>query len=288
MPENLMLLTDASSHFSMDSHIALTLEEKKEKKNLPMYNSTNGQFMNAYRTPPSSGGFAGWFAKRQRTGTRYGWSSTGTTLTKKRRPRRGQYRTFQRRVLNVFPAKHVTNSVATTILNGRIYTMNLTQQILQGAAGDQREGDSVMLEALKISGHFQTSTESNGFIFRILVGYSGEEYNTPTLAVGNLSVAELFQPNTATQITNGIINPKAFTVLFDHVIDLNSQIEGDRTLQSLKETIKLNKKFPYQAFASLYGKTQNLYMVVCSNQPDTAIDVPNGSAILSYDLIYKD
>lgn len=243
-----------------------------------------------YVTPPSSGygGFAGWIAKRQRVGTKYGWSSTGTTLTQRRKPRRRQYRSFTRKVLNVFPAKHLTNTTTVTINNGRIYTMNLTQQIAQGTGGSQREGDAVMLEALKVGGHFQTSTESNAFIFRVLVGYSGEEYNTAVLATGNLSVDELFQPNTAGQITAGIINPKAFTVLYDKVIDLNSQIDGDRTIQSIKDTIQLNKKFPYQSSGSIYGKSQNLYMVVCSNQPDTAIDVANGSAILSYDLIFKD
>lgn len=243
-----------------------------------------------YVTPPNSGyrGFAGWIAKRQRTGSKYGWSSTGSNLTKKRRAPRRNQRSFTRKVLNVFPAKHLTGTTAVTINNGRIYTMNLTGQIVQGIQTNHREGDAIMLEALKIEGHFQSSADSNAYKFRVLVGYSGEEYAVTTLTTSNLTDAEIFHPGTATTITSGIVNPKAFTVLYDQVIDLNSQIEGDRTIQSVRDTIQLNKKFPYQAAASIYGKSQNLYMVVCSYQPDTALDAANGSAILAYDLIFKD
>jgi len=243
----------------------------------------------SYYTPPNSGGFAGWLAKRQRVGTKYGgMSSTGSTLVTRRRTARRQRKSFARKVFNVFPAKHLTGSSNTAILNGRIYTMNLSCQIVQGTAGFQREGDSVQLEALKLEGHFQTSTVSNAYKFRLIVGYSGEEYGPTQFNTANLTDDQIFQPNTGIQVANGIVNPKAFTTVYDETIDLNSQIDGDATIHSLRCTIPLNKKFPYQSIGSAYGKSQNLYAVVVSNQVGGALDAANGSAFISYDLIFRD
>lgn len=217
-----------------------------------------------------------------------GGSQTFTRTIKKKRRGPMRNNSFKRRVLNVFPAKHLSGQTAVTINNAEIYTMNLTQQITQGDLNSNRDGDSVQLEALKMEGFIQTATASNAYRFRIMVGYSGEEYGSANLATGLLTDAELFLPNTTSTVSNGIVNPKAFTQIYDEVIDLNSQIEGDRTIQSTKFTLKLNKKFPYQASGSIYGKTQNLYVIVISYAADTAAGTANGSAVLSYDLIFKD
>lgn len=223
--------------------------------------------------------------KRQRVG--FGYSGTGT-MTKKRNPRTRYRKSFTRKVLNVFPAKHLDGNSAVTINNARVYTMNLTAQIGQGTGNNQREGDSVHLEALKLEGHFQSATASNAYKFRLLIGYSGEEFGTTIFATGSLSASEIFLPNTVGTLANGVVNPKAFTVLYDKVIDQNSQVEGDRVLTSLRDTIQLKANFPYQAATSVYGKFKNLYAVVVSYAPDVAIDVANGSVVLSYDLIFKD
>jgi len=243
-----------------------------------------------YYTPPRTpgyGGFAGWIAKRQRVGTKYGYSGVGT-LMKKKRPRRAFRKSFKRKVLNVFGAKHLSNSSNVTINNAIIYSMNLTAQVIQGTSGSTREGDSIYLEALKINGLFQSATESNAYKYRLIIGYSGEEYPVVTYTAGNLTPDELFLPGTGAAMVNGIINPKAFTVLYDQTIDLNSQIEGDRTIKSFSDTISLKKQFPYQSQASIYGKTQNLYAVVISYVPDVAVNTPVGSILMAYDLIYKD
>jgi hypothetical protein len=209
-------------------------------------------------------------------------------MTKRKRPTTRYRKSFTRKVLNVFPAKHLTGNSAVTINNARVYTMNLTAQIGQGTANNQREGDSVYLEALKMEGHFQSATASNAYKFRLIIGYSGEEFGTTTFATGSLSESEIFQPSTTATLANEIINPKGFTVLYDKIIDQNSQVEGDRVITSVRDTIQLKHKFPYQAAASVYGKFKNLYAVIVSYAPDVAIDVANGSIVLSYDLIFKD
>lgn len=166
--------------------------------------------------------------------------------------------------------------------------MNLTAQIGQGTGNADRLGDSIYLEALKLEGFFQSATDPNAYRFRLIVGYSGEEYGVTTFTAGNLTATELFLPSTTTTPTNGIINPKAFTVLYDEVHDINSQVENYRTIASTRTTIQLKQQFPYQASTSVYGKTKNLYAVVVAYAADVAAATPIGSAVLSYDLIFKD
>jgi hypothetical protein len=228
-----------------------------------------------------------WMNVPYKTRRRGGFSSSGT-MTKKKYPRKTNRKSFTRKVLNVFPAKHYTVTSNNTIVNLNTYSMNLTAGIGQGTGNNQREGDSIHLEALKIEGLFQTATESNAYKFRLIVGYSGEEFGNLTLAVANLSQPEIFLPGTVATEVNGIINPKAFTALYDQAIDLNSQIEGDRTIHSVRDTIKLNCKFPYQQATSVYGKFKNLYVVVVAYAPDIAIGDPIGSSLLAFDLIFKD
>jgi len=243
-----------------------------------------------YYTPPRTpgyGGFAGWIAKRQRVGTKYGYSGVGT-LMKKKRSRRAFRKSFKRKVLNVFGAKHLAGTSNVTITNAVMFTNNITAQVTQGTSGSTREGDSIYLEAIKIHGHFQSATESNAYKFRLLIGYSGEEYSVVTFTSGAMTSAEVFLPATDTTLVNGIVNPKAFTVLYDQTIDLNSQIEGDRTIKSFADTISLKKQFPYQTNASIYGKNQNLYAIVVAYAPDIAGGVAIGSVLMAYDLIFKD
>lgn len=222
-------------------------------------------------------------------GLRYGQGMSATrTMTKQRNVRRGYRKSFAQKVRSIQPAKHWTSNSAVTINNATIYTWNITAGVIQGDTNAQREGDSIYMEALKLEGFMQTATASNAYKFRVLVGYSGEEYSVTTLTASLLADAELFLPNTTATVVNGIINPKTFTVIYDEVIDLNSQIEGDRTIQSTRTTIKLNKRFNYQNSGSAFGKNQNLYVVVISYSADTAVGDSNGSAVLSADLIFRD
>lgn len=215
----------------------------------------------------------------------------GLTTVSSRRMRRKRnmlVKSFKSKVKSINPAKHLSNSTGVTINNTEIYTLNFTSQIVEGTSNAQRLGDSVYLEALKLEGFFQSATAANCYRFRLLVGYSGEEYVPSTLQTGNLVANQLFLPNTITTPSLGIINPKAFTVLYDEVHDLNSQVVDYRTIGSFRCTIPLKQQFPYQAQGSLLGKLKNLYAVVIAYAADVAVSVPIGSAVMSYDLIFKD
>lgn len=225
-------------------------------------------------------------AKRQRMKTSFSMSGTDT-LKKKRIVKRSRVKSFRRKVLDVFQTKHFSGTSETTIADNVFKAMNLTSQVTQGDNDAQREGDSIHLEALKIEGHIQTSADSNAYKFRILVGYSRHEVNNTSI-VADPTFPSPFLPGTAFQLVNGIINPKNFTVLYDQILDLNSQVEGDRTIQSFRDTIKLNKTFYYKASGAIYGKDKNLYVIVLGYRPDTLDGDPVGSCLLSYDLIFKD
>jgi len=237
-------------------------------------------------TPPYNmpyGGSRG--AKRQRTG---GTMTTTDTLKKKRRPNKRLVRSFKRKVLNVFGAKHFSGQSETTINDNIFQCMNLTSQIGQGTAQTQREGDSIHLEALKIEGAFQADTDSNAYIFRLIIGYSRHENNNTSVTSAVWGTDAPFLANTTSNIVNAHFNPKSFTVLYDQKIDMNSQVEGDRTIQSFRDTIKLDKTFVYKDNGSQYGKNKNLYVIALGYRPDTVNGDAIGSLLLTWDLIFKD
>lgn len=161
------------------------------------------------------------------------------------------------------------NVVTSNVLHNTIYSNNITAKVTQGTADDTRQGDSIFLQGLKIKGTVQTPTASNGYQYRVLVGWSGKEFNvagfgTPGASTG-LSAADIFLPFTGALFqTAAVVNPKAFTVLYDQTLDLNSQLSGVSDLAGLDMYIPMNKKFSYQAGASLMGKTKNLYVIVCA------------------------
>jgi len=87
---------------------------------------------------------------------------------------------------------------------------------------------------------------------------------------------------------NGMINPKAITLLDDRTITLNNSITSVADLESFSYNVPLNCDFDYQAGGSVYGKTRNLYVVVMAS----ILDGTTGTTIwglvnLSADLIFK-
>ena len=88
--------------------------------------------------------------------------------------------------------------------------------------------------------------------------------------------------------STGIINPKAFSVLYDQTMNLNSQIAGTVDVMSFAQTIQLNQKYLYQSAGSIYGKTKNLYVVVIADIAGGAPGISNaGDLVLAMDLVYK-
>lgn len=223
-----------------------------------------------------------------RAGVVYPSSSVRSILTSRRNVRRGN--SFHARVLKDQPAKHYANSSSTALTHDTIFTVIPTAGVTQGTANTNRIGDFIDLCAIKIKGFFQSAVASNIYSYRILVGYTGEEYNLPTvLGSGGLTSTELFIPNTsANWAVNGIINPKAFTVLYDTTIDINSVLTTVADLSSFSFSVPLSGKFEYQASASTYGKTRNLAVCIIGSVGGGTIGSTSaGQVVMSYDFIFK-
>jgi len=239
-----------------------------------------------FYTPPNSMARRVSFSNAPMKKTRFsnGYSAVGT-MTKLRRKRVGLHKTFKQKVLSIPPAKHLVGNDRRAIGSDTLYGVNITAQVTQGDSISQRDGDAIYNEALKIKGHYESDTVSNAYKCRILVGYSGEEYTSAIFSATTLTGSEVFFTNANNY--NAIVNPKAFTVLYDTTMDLNSQVEGDATIQSFETTIQLKQMFPYQASASVYGKNKNLYLLVVPYGVGIAQGTGVGTISCSWDLIFK-
>lgn len=213
-----------------------------------------------------------------------GYSGVGS-MTKQRRKRVRFRKSFKQKVMSIPPAKHLTGDSQTIISQNTVFTLGLTTQIVQGDSNAQRDGDSIYLEALKINGHFQAAAASNAYKCRIIIGYSGEEFAPNVFTSAQLANTDVFFP--ATFWANAIVNPKAFTVLYDTTLDVNSQVSDVSTLQSYSATVPLKRMHPYQSNGSQFGKTRNLYAVVVPYAVGAAAASDVGSIYMNYDLIFK-
>lgn len=214
-------------------------------------------------------------------------ASRSYTTVRSRKPK-GKT-SFKSLVTSTLPSKQMSAQLTGAFTHSTQLTLNPTAMVTQGTANYNRVGDQIQLQALKLNGVYFSHTTAGAYTFRILVGYSGEEYANTTFATG-LTTAQLFLPNTYTNfVSTGIVNPRAFRVLHDSKIDLNSQITAVADLQSFSHTISLGGvKFDYQESTSLLGKTKNLYVVVVADVAGGAIGTTvSGSMIMSTDLIYK-
>lgn len=214
---------------------------------------------------------------------------SSTVMRKKRTVKKSN--SFKSKMLKSSVAYHRTSDTAsaTATLHGNLYTFGPTQNITQGTSISGRQGDSIYLEALKINGVYTTDTVAHAYSCRILVGFSGEEFTATSFTTSGFGVTQLFQPSTTNSLViNGIVNPKAFTTLYDETIDINSQISATADWQRFSCTVPLKCQFPYQSDASTFGKFKNLYVVaITSTLGGTNAVTVTGSVTLSTDLIFK-
>jgi len=216
--------------------------------------------------------------------------STGVnTLVTHRAGRKRGRRSFKDRVLALEPTKHFSNLTAQATTHDTMYVFVPTFPIVEGDTNLDRIGDSIDLMALKIKGYFQAAAAANAYSFRVIVGWSGEELGAGTFGSQSTLPAIIFLPGTYTGWgVNGIINPKAFTVLHDETLDINSEVVATSTISSVAFTVPLNTKFLYQSASSTWGKTRNLFVIVVSDVlGGVAGTTVTGSTTMSYDVIFK-
>jgi len=215
-----------------------------------------------------------------------GGTRTYTQTRTKRKTARNQVKQI---MMSALPGKEFSQHVTRNFGHTLPYTLNVTGAVGQGTTNSTRIGDSVELQALKLSGAYTSAVAAGAYTFRIMVGFSGEEYGSTGAFLAGLTNAELFLPNTNPVFgTTGIVNPKAFTVLYDQTFNVNSQIAGVADVISFSETISLKQKFLYQQAGSIYGKVKNLYIVALGDIAGGSPGISNaGDLVLAMDLIFK-
>ena len=173
----------------------------------------------------------------------------------------------------------------TALAKNAIYNFPLTAQVIQGTAVGNRTGDSIYLAAFKFKGHLASNTTADAYSYRILVGFCNNINLNVSLLAAGFSGLDLFLTAPSIGQQNGIINPKAFTALYDATFTINSQVSGAADILQVEDTVQINQKFAYEAPNSPLGKSKNLYFIVIPfsvGAPATC-----GSCAFSTDLIFK-
>lgn len=170
---------------------------------------------------------------------------------------------------------------SSAMVSNTVYTYNLTAQIVQGTTDGARIGDGIELKNFVASFRYLTAPQGAYYSLRILVFFSGEEYNPSAIAFGaaSFSAAEIMAAAGVNFVT-AVTNPKAISVLHDVIIQVNSQVVGYEEGQVHRVNIPLNQKFLYQAAGSIQGKTKNLYMVVIPDFYTTNAAPPPNAGII--------
>ena len=228
-------------------------------------------------------------AQRFTTAQRYKHSLGQSYTVSKRSKRPRNTGSFHAMAVKELPAKHYANTSLSALTHNTINTIIPTTGITQGLTNTNRIGDHIQLCALKVAGSLNSAVAANGYSYRVIVGWTGEEYNLPTVFGSGLGSTELFIANTdSAWVCNGIINPKAFTVLSDTKYDINSQITAVSDCLSFDFTVPINSKFDYQSNGSIQGKTRNLAIILIGSViGGVAGTTSTGLVVFSYDLIFK-
>jgi len=222
--------------------------------------------------------------------TKYNRSYT-RSYTKTKRKNASKSFSMKKYIRSTLPAKHCPFSdITVTGTHNTLYSFGPSQTIVRGTGNDQRIGDSAHMLSMKINGFVASNAAITKAVeVRIITLWSGEEYACGTSLTAGLTMGEIFLTSaTPSWGPNGLINPKAVTVLDDRVINLNNSINSVADVESINYTVPLNTDFDWQAAGSVYGKTRNLYVVVVGSILDGTI----GSTIwglinLSADLVFK-
>lgn len=225
---------------------------------------------------------------RRSTALRTGRSRT-LSITKTRRKKAYGRSSFKDQLYNNMAAKHVNGEQGVTMVHNTLYTLVPTAIPTQGDSNSNRDGDAIVLCALKLNGFYNTDVAAGPYCFRVIVGFTGEEYSNTTFGSG-IGTSDLFLPNTGgTVTTNGLINPKAFTCLYDEKYTVNSEIAATRSRVDYNIYVPLNnQKFYYQSAASALGKTKNLIVVIVGDiVGGTTGTTAVGGTSVSWDFIYK-
>jgi len=228
----------------------------------------------------------------------YRYGLTKTTTKRKRRGGKAKTKlatvaSVKRMIMGREEKKFKAGTIGlASLVNDSCYTFNVTAQVAQGTTDGARVGDSINPINLEAYFRWYTDTEAAFYQIRILVLWSGEEFNPSgsLFSTAGLAVNQIMKPCTS-NFSTGIPNPKAVTILHDALVEINSNINGYEDGHNHRVNISLGgTKYSYQADASVYGKTKNLYIVIIPNYTSSNADPPEtiGAVGMNYAFNFTD
>jgi len=160
--------------------------------------------------------------------------------------------------------KNCSTGSSASLTHATQQAYNQTAIIINGTNSLQRVGDEIFLQYLRLNFLISAPTTAGAYSYRLMAVYSSEEYANTSFSTASLAFSEMFLINaTAGTNVSAVPNLKAITILYDTVVDVNSNITGVSEVANVHTVINLkNHRFPYQAGGSAQGKFKNLYIVV--------------------------
>lgn len=206
---------------------------------------------------------SGSFFPKEKSNMKYVGKATNTQYKKKSaKPSRSFVKSEILKMATGYHSTRSDSAGAVALKHNTVYTLNLTAAITQGTTNANRQGDQIYLQRCVLKGYVASDPASGAYSYRVLVLWSPVEINPGTLGSG-LGYSDIFLPSTGvTSLVNGIINPKAVTVIYDNTIDINSQIAATSDISSMMNSIGIYQNFDYKADGNVYGKKKNLYLIV--------------------------
>lgn len=252
------------------------------------------KWYNNYNNAMKVAALGAYTARRYGSNSSVGAKTSNSTIVMARRRRNKRYG-FNNRVKQVInrgleTKLNSSSESITAMTHASIYTTNLTAKIQQGTGDGQRIADAIDLMKVRMCFLVNAPSTSGAYSYRLLALYSGEEYNPVTWGTGGLVFAEIFLPNALINTgTISVTNPKAVTVVYDELIDVNSVVASTPDIYTHAVEFDISRKFPYQASGSVYGKKQNLYLVIIPYVVGgTAGTTACGNVIANWCVHYKD
>lgn len=183
-------------------------------------------------------------------------------------------------------AKHkiITNSV--TLLHEGHYTLNITGNIAKGDDNNNRDGDRIHLEAIKVRGFMQqVAAQNDNAQIRFMLVKSREEVLGGSDSFGSgLGSSSLY---TAVDSINSIIDPKKVTVLYDTTFLLKKMLSGVTNITPFSMTLPIKQQHIYDTGTN-FGKECNFYIVLYAFVPGLAGGVDTAATMrFNADLIFK-
>lgn len=234
----------------------------------------------------------GLYQKKQKTAASMPTKKTTVKKTT-RRSKPSKTSVVKQTLLGMAATYHDTQNDSTVninpMLHSVIYTNNVTAQIGVGTTNSSRQGDQIYMKGLRVQGNVFTDVLASAYQYRVMVVMSGEEYDFGMSFGAGLTPDQIFLPATGGLFqSNGIVNTKAITVLYDQMIQINSQVAGALDTAGVSFYVPLNRKFQYKEGGSEFGKSKNLYLVIIGDAAGGGLGVTDsGSCQFSTDLNFK-